>query len=331
MLNLIETSFIVNLSCYKMLSIFGSLPDMSSDVCGKAENLVNKSLSYYAEAGVREHVKKSGAAGRAAMAAGLCIMLITASILSGCSPMDKQGIIVAGSTSVQPFAEALAEEYMRIHPGIAVDVQGGGSAAGIMAAQTDTANIGMSSRDLTGDEKKLWSVKIATDGLAVIINKDNPIVNLTVDQIRDIYTAKTTNWSQLGGNNSKIHIITREEGSGTRSAFESLVMNKSEITPTAMVQDSNGAVRQLVGDDIACIGFISLGLVNETVKAVELDGVVASRENILDGSYKLSRPFLFVTHQEPTGETKQFIDFVLSPEGQKILAAEGLVIYEAEK
>jgi phosphate transport system substrate-binding protein len=252
-------------------------------------------------------------------------MLLAMVMLSACGERSKAGIILAGSTSVQPFVEALAEEYMRENPGIMIDIQGGGSAAGIMASQTDTADIGMSSRDLSDSEKTLWYVEIAKDGLAVIVNPKNPISSLTAKQVCDIYTAKITNWSQLGGANSKIHIITREDGSGTRSSFESLIMGKDEITPSAMVQDSNGAVRQLVEDDPYAVGFISMGLVNSKVKALALDGVAATHENIINGSYHLSRPFLFITHFEPTGQAKQFIDFTLSPEGQKLLAAEGLV------
>lgn len=255
----------------------------------------------------------------------ICLLSFIVLVISLFSYRPKAGIIAAGSTSVQPFAEALAEEYMILHPDITIDIQGGGSAAGVMAAQTDTANIGMSSRDLTGEEKNLWYIEIAKDGLAVIVNPKNPVSNLTLDQVRDIYTAKVGNWSGFGGPNSKIHVITREDGSGTRSSFESLVMSKNEITPGAIVQDSNGAVKQLVADDPSAIGFISMGLVNEKVKALELNGVIATRENIINGSYGLSRPFLFISHAEPTGQSKQFIDFTLSAEGQRLLDAEGLV------
>jgi len=168
-------------------------------------------------------------------------------------------------------------------------------------------------------------VEIAKDGLAIIINPGNPIPNLTLDQIRDIYSAAITDWSELGGLKAKIHVITREEGSGTRSAFESLVMDTVWINPRAIVQDSNGAVRQLVADDLNAIGFISLGLINENVKALQLGGVAATQENISNGSYSLSRPFLFVTSGQPTGQTQLFIDFVLSADGQKLLEAEGLI------
>ena len=259
-------------------------------------------------------------------AIGICILILTVSLITACSYRPKTGIIVAGSTSVQPFAEALAEEYMRLNPNVTIDIQGGGSAAGIMAVQSGTADIGMSSRNLTGEEKNLWYVEIARDGLAIIVHPSNPVGDLTLNQVRDIYIGKISDWSQLGGPKSKIHVITREEGSGTRSAFESLVMAKTEINPRSIVQDSNGAVRQLVVDDPSAIGFISLGLVNEKVKALELGGVIATRENVINGSYGLSRPFLFITRAQPTGQTKQFIDFVLSAEGKRLLAAEGLVI-----
>lgn len=259
------------------------------------------------------------------MTVSAVIMILAVSLVSACGSMNKEGIIVAGSTSVQPYAEVLAEEYMILHPGTIIDIQGGGSSAGIMAAQSGTAAIGMSSRTLSGDETSLWNVEIARDGLAVVVNPSNPIQDLTLNQISGIYSAGITNWSQLGGPNAKIHIITREDGSGTRDAFVKLVMGKANITPRAIVQDSNGAVRQLVADDPDAIGFISLGLVNETVKAIQLEGVAATRENVINGSYGLSRPFLFLTQGEPTGQAKEFIDFVLSAEGQQILINEGLV------
>jgi phosphate transport system substrate-binding protein len=255
----------------------------------------------------------------------LISFVFTSTLSAGCS-RSSASLIIAGSTSVQPFAEVLAEAYMILHPGITIDIQGGGSAAGIMATQSGTTNIGMSSRVLAGNETSLWSVEIARDGIAIIIYPDNPIINLTLPQVRDIYSGKITDWSQIGGKKSEIHVFTREDGSGTRSSFESLVMGKTEIMARAMVQDSNGAIRQLVGDDPYAIGFISLGLVDKTVKAVELDGVIPSREHVIDDTYNLSRPFLFLTLKEPTGLAKDFIDFTLSDKGKQILYDQGLVI-----
>ena len=252
------------------------------------------------------------------------IFLLFIICLMGCGRKNA-ALIIAGSTSVQPYAEVLAEEYEHLHPESIIDIQGGGSSAGITAARSGTADIGMSSRELNTKEQDLWSCEIAKDGLAIIVHPGNQVQELTLRQVSDIYSGKILQWNELGGTNAKIHIITREEGSGTRSAFESLVMIKDQITPKAIVQDSNGAVKQLVCGDVNSIGFISLGLVDNTVKALILNGVAASRENVINGTYSLYRPFLFVAEKEPQGFLKQFIDFILSPLGQEILLYEGLI------
>ena len=213
-----------------------------------------------------------------------------------------------------------------MYPNHEIDIQGGGSSAGITATESGTADIGMSSRALKDTEGYLWSTEIAKDGLAVIVNPSNPINNLTIPQIRRIYEGEISNWGEAGGHDSKIHIIAREEGSGTRAAFEELVMGDGhEIDPRAIVQNANGAVRQLVAGDPDSIGFISLGLVDSTVKAIRLNGVEATRENVMDGSYSLFRPFLFVAKEQPAGDAKLYVDFALSPEGQEMLAREGLI------
>jgi len=253
----------------------------------------------------------------------LSILLVGVLFSSGCR--TKTGITIAGSTSVQPFAEVLAEEYMVLHPGVTINVQGGGSSAGILAVTSGVANIGMSSRELKGDETKLNAIEIARDGLAIIVHPSNPVRNLTLSQIRDIYSRKIKNWSEIGGPNKEIDVVTREEGSGTRSAFVELALGGGAITPTAIVQDSNGAAREVVMGDKAAIGYISLGLVNDKVTPLELDGIASTTDNILNHNYKLWRRFLLLTTGEPTGEAKQFIDFILSTEGQKVLKTEGLV------
>ena len=254
---------------------------------------------------------------------GSGVLILALSLFFACR--GGRDVIVAGSTSVQPYAEVLAEEYMVHYPQNVIDIQGGGSAAGITAAETGTANIGMSSRALKDAELHLWSVEIAKDGLAIIVNPANPVQDLTLDQICHIYTADILKWSDVGGGNAKIHIIAREEGSGTRSAFEELIMKDRRITPKAIIQDSNGAVRQLVADDPNSIGFISLGLVDDTVKALHLEGIEATRENIINGTYKLFRPFLFVSKETPEDTAMDYINFVLSPEGQKVMSDEGLI------
>jgi phosphate transport system substrate-binding protein len=254
-------------------------------------------------------------------------ILLVGLLLSGCAKPQQAGLIIAGSTSVQPFAEALVELYTHQGNKTIIDIQGGGSSAGIKSAQTNTADIGMSSRKLKDPEKTLWSVEIAKDGLALIVHPDNQVADLSLEQIRKIYDGTFTNWSEVGGRDAKIHVIAREEGSGTRSAFETLVMDEHEIDPRSIIQDSNGTVRQLVGDDPNAIGFISLGLVNDQVKALMIDGVAATHDNVLNGSYQLTRPFLFVVNGEPQGEVKAFIDFVLSDEAKALLDREGLITF----
>ena len=245
-------------------------------------------------------------------------------ICVGCQ-RSKAGITVAGSTSVEPFAELLAEEYMLHHPHSHIYVQGGGSTAGIEAVMSQTANVGMSSRNLIGDEKKLYSVTIARDAIAIIVNPKNPVQDISLDQIRHIFSGKIKNWKELGGASHPIVLVTREEGSGTREAFQKFVMGKEDISLEALVQDSNGAVRQVVASNQNGIGYISLGLVNDQVRALKISGVEPNLADIEKGKYTLVRPFLFVFNDEPTGEAKSFLEFVLSPLAQKLLLKEGLV------
>jgi phosphate transport system substrate-binding protein len=238
---------------------------------------------------------------------------------------QQAGVTVAGSTSVEPFAELLAEEYMLKHPESHIYVQGGGSTAGIEAVKTHAAHIGMSSRSLMSDEKNLYAVTIAKDAIAIIVHPENPITDLSLPRIRQVFAGKIRNWNEVGGHLRPIVLVTREEGSGTREAFQKMVMEKEEINLEALVQDSNGAIRQVVGNDPNAIGFISLGLVNQTVKALKISGVEPNLKNIVRGHYRFVRPFLFVFNSKPEGEANSFLEFVLSPEAQGLLQKEGLV------
>lgn len=259
---------------------------------------------------------------------GLVLALILFLGAPGCrgkADTVSHAICIAGSTSVQPFAEKLAEVYMHQHPGMRIDVQGGGSSAGIFAAQQGAADLGASSRELVKAEKALHEIPIAWDGIAVIVHPSNPLTNLNLEQLRQIFQGKITNWRELGVPPHTIDLISREEGSGTREAFEHLVMGKTEVSPGALVQDSNGAVREIVAGDPYSLGYISAGLVDDRVKAVAVDGILPTRENIKDQKYKLVRRFLLVGREAPAGQCLAFVDFILSPQGQRLLEAEGLV------
>jgi len=251
-------------------------------------------------------------------------LLLVIPLVSGCQ-REKAGITVAGSTSVEPFAGLLAEEYMSRHPHSHIYVQGGGSTAGIEAVRTHAAHIGMSSRSLLPDEKGLYTVTIAKDAIAIIVNPKNAIQDLSLDQVRQVFSGKKKNWGELGASPHPIVLVSREEGSGTRESFQKFVMGQEEISLESLVQDSNGAIRQVVSNDPHAIGYISLGLVNNQVRALRISGIEPTVTNIERNKYTLVRPFLFVFNSEPAGEAKSFLEFVLSPDAQRLLAREGLV------
>ena len=247
-------------------------------------------------------------------------------LAAACRRGTGGGLSVAGSTSVEPFAELLTEEYMLEYPqSPPINVQGGGSTAGIQAVQMGVADIGMASRELRPEERGLNEVLIARDAIAIIVNPQNPLTDISLEELRGIFAGRITNWQDLGWTPRRITVVTREEGSGTRGAFDKLVMAADDVTASAIVQDSNGAVRAIVADDPYAVGYISLGLVNEEVKALRVGGVEATAESVARGEYRLVRPFLFLTSGVPEGQAKEFIEFALSPPAQELLASEGLI------
>jgi len=254
------------------------------------------------------------------------LLLVFFGFQAGCGRGSaERGLVVAGSTSVQPFADHWAERYMHEHPDRVVNVQGGGSSAGIQAARERAADIGMSSRELRPEEKDLLEVVVAWDGLAVIIHPQNKIEELSLDQVRNIFVGNITSWAPVGGPGRHITVVTREEGSGTRGAFQEMVMKTDRISRGAIVQDSNGTVREIVASDPQSVGYISLGLVNDKVKAIRIDGVEPSFENIEQKKYRLIRPFLFVTNGPPSAAARDFISFVLSRSTQEVVRQDGLI------
>jgi phosphate transport system substrate-binding protein len=262
------------------------------------------------------------------MKRSLAALLLSACVVAG--PACGRGrsgaeLICAGSTSIQPFADKWAEVYMKLHPDRGINVQGGGSSAGIQATKSGACQIGMSSRELKPEEKDLTETIIAWDGLAVVVHPSNSLRGLTLDQVKQVFAGDLLNWKFLGGPDRAITVVTREEGSGTRGAFQELVMKTTRIYRGAIVEDSNGTVREIIAHDPMSIGYISLGLVNDQVRALALDGVEASEANIENGTYKLVRPFLFLTTGEVPEPARDFIAFVLSEEGQKLVKEEGLI------
>ena len=219
----------------------------------------------------------------------------------------------------------MADEYMSEVNNIIINIQGGGSSAGARAALSGVAEIGMLSRELQGNEKTLVPTIIAYDAIALIVHPSNPCDNLDIFEIRAIFAEEITNWSEVRGKTRKIHIVAREEGSGTRGAFDGIIMGDTEVSPGAIIQDSNGAVREIVAGDPYAIGYISLGLVDKRVKAVAISGVLPSISTVSEETYKLTRPMILATQENPEKKVRDFISFCLSEKAQEILAQEGLV------
>ena len=244
----------------------------------------------------------------------------------GCGRGKARVVSVVGSTSIQPFAELLAEDFERKGGEVRVEVQGGGSAQGLAALRNGMADIGMCSRELTKEEEQtITAIVIARDGLAVVVHRSNRVTGLTRGQIRDLFAGGAGNWREVGGGDMPVRLIMREEGSGTREAFVKLVMGKTRVSRKALVQESNGAVKELVKNDPGAIGYMSLGLVGSELKVLKVDGVEPTAEGVKAGRYGMVRPFLFVVKGTPRAEARAFIDFVVSAEGQEILGKEGLV------
>jgi phosphate transport system substrate-binding protein len=251
------------------------------------------------------------------------ILLVILSLLS-CGTRNN-GVIIAGSTSVQPFIEKVAEHFMEKNPGTIINVQGGGSTAGIQATLNGTCNVGTSSRNLKPSERGLKVILVALDGIAVILHRDNPIDDLSVEQVRGIFSRRISNWRELGWQDKEIIPVTREEGSGTRASFEEMIMGEEAISDACLVQDSNGAVREIIATTLQGVGYISVGLVDDREKAVAINGIKPTLANLISETYRFSRPFLMLLRDEPKGQCETFIDYVLSEEGQEILGASGLI------
>lgn len=235
-------------------------------------------------------------------------------------------VTLAGSTSVYEVAEPLAQAFEEKYSNSSIEVQGGGSTTGVTQAISRAADIGMASRELKESEKGQGLVehKIAVDGIAIVINSDNPVTDLTIEQIKGLFTGTITNWKEVGGKDLPVVVVSREPGSGTRGAFEEILKIDDMVLET-IVSDSTGGVRTTVSGNENSIGYISTGALEFSVKALKVNGVECTTSNISSGSYPISRPFLMLTNGQPDSNTQMFLDFVFSEEGQNIIEDKGYV------
>lgn len=243
---------------------------------------------------------------------------------------DLSGSIsMVGSTSMEKLANALSEAFMEEYPDVTVTAEFVGSGAGIEAATNGTADIGNSSRSLKDEEKAAGVVEnvVAIDGIAVCVDPANEVADLTKEQLTNIYNGTITNWKEVGGADEPIIVIGREAGSGTRGAFEELV-DLQDACKYANELDSTGAVIAKVASTPGAIGYASLDALDDSVKALSLEGVEATAENIKAGNYFLSRPFVMATKGEISEQNdlvQAWFDFVLGDEGQQIASEVGLI------
>ncbi len=241
---------------------------------------------------------------------------------------------IDGSTTVLPIAQKVTEAYMKEHPDVSISVSGGGSGNGIKALLDGTTDIADSSRFIKPEEVKIAVEKgaypvpfaIAYDCIIPVVHSGNSIANITLDQLKSIYTGQVKNWKELGGADAPIVVISRDTSSGTYEVWEEKVMKKDRVFPGALLQASSGAIVQAVGKNKNAIGYIGIGYVDKSVKPLTVNGIAGTEETTLNGTFPISRPLFMFTRGWPTGDTLNFINYVLHPQrGQKFVREAGFV------
>ncbi len=258
------------------------------------------------------------------------IMIILASMLSS---LRAEKITLEGSTTLLPIAQKASEVYMKKNPGMEVVVKGGGSGIGITSLIDGVCDIATASRAIKEKELNLARKKgrelkgniVAMDGIAVIVHPSNPLENITKETLQKIYTGKIKNWKELGGKDMKIIVVSRDSSSGTFEFFTEFVLDKKRTTPSAVMQASNQGVLNFVVQTPGAIGYIGQGYISEKVKVLKFEGIEPTVDNILKNKYKLARPLYMYTLSNPSKKVVDFINFVKSPEGQKIVEEEGFI------
>lgn len=235
---------------------------------------------------------------------------------------------IAGGTAHIPVMKDAAENIMAKNPKIRITIAGGGSGVGVQKVGEGLVQIGNTGRAVTEKEIEKYGLKsfpFAIDGVAVAVNPKNHVAGLTSDQVKDIFSGKIANWKEVGGNDAPIHLFTRDEASGTREVFWEKLLKKGPIQTSANVVPSNGAMKVALSRDPLAIGYLSIGHVDDTVKALKLDGVAPSQENATSGTYKVTRKLYMNTKGDPSPLAKAFIGYISGPEGAKIVKEHGYI------
>ncbi|MFP5213421.1 MAG: phosphate ABC transporter substrate-binding protein [Acidobacteriota bacterium] len=263
-------------------------------------------------------------------------VLLAALVLAcfGANAAFAGSIQINGSTTVLPVAQKVAEAYMKEHPDLNITVSGGGSGNGIKAIIDGTCDIANSSRFLKDEEVKMALEKgvypvpfaVAYDCIVPVVHTSSPVQDISMAQLKAIYKGEIKNWKELGGPDAEIVVISRDTSSGTYEVWEEKIMKKERVTPAALLQASNGAVSQVVSKNKNALGYIGIGYVDKSVKALTVDGIAGSEETALNGKFPVSRALFMFTNKWPTGDTLNFINYMLNPQkGQKFVREAGFV------
>ena len=264
----------------------------------------------------------------------ILIVALAAVLCFGAQTVLAGNIVIKGSTTVLPIAQKVAEVYMKEHPNVKISISGGGSGNGIKALIDGSTDIADSSRFIKKKEVKLAvdngrypvPFAVAYDCIIPVVHPSNSAVNLNMDQLKAIYKGEIKNWKDVGGPDREIVVVSRDTSSGTYEVWHKKVMEKERVYPGALLQASNGAVVQVVAKNKNAVGYIGLGYLDSSVKALTVNKIVGSEETTLNGTYPISRPLFMFTAGWPKGDTVNFINFVIHPnKGQKYVAEAGYV------
>ena len=255
--------------------------------------------------------------------------------LSGAgAAMAQEEILINGSTTVLPVMQMAGESFMAANPGISLAISGGGSGNGIKALNEGLCDIAMSSRDIKSSEVEQGKANgvapvrtaVAVDALIPVVHPDNPVRELSLEQLRDIYSGKIRNWKEAGGSDETIVVISRDTSSGTYETWAEIVMAKVKVAPSALLQASNGAVAQAVAKNRKAIGYIGFGYLNKNLKKLNVNGIEATAATALSRQWPIARELYIFTNGQPSGAVKKLVDYLLDPQkGQKAVSEAGYI------